>query len=69
MWTYETKDRFPPKEKTTKVTLENEHGTYSVEVKNTELTINALVRDVIKPVTLAAGYNEALVDEYFNCYD
>lgn len=67
MWTHE--EYLPPKEKTTKITLENEHGTYSVEIRNTELTINALVRDVVKPVLLAAGYSESLVDEYLNCHD
>lgn len=64
MWTHETKEYLPPKEKTTKVTLENEHGTYSVEVKDTELTINALIRDVIKPVVLAAGYSSTVIKDH-----
>lgn len=68
MWKYETKEYLPPKEKTTRVTLENEHGTYSVEVKDIELTMGKMVRDVVKPVLLAAGYSETLVDEYLN-YD
>jgi len=64
MWTHQTKEYLPPKEKTTKVTLENEHGTYSVEVKDIELTIDELIRNVIKPAILAAGYSEKLVNEH-----
>lgn len=64
MWYSETKEYAPESPKTTKVTLENEHGTYSVEVNQTGLTLNNLVRDVIKPVVLAAGYSHTFIGDH-----
>ena len=63
MWN-ETKQYAPKKPKTTKVTLENEYGTYSVEVNQTELALNDLVRDVIKPVILSAGYSPTFLGDH-----
>jgi hypothetical protein len=47
----------------TKLTLENENGIVSVEVRQSEMTLTDTVRDVIVPVLLAAGYSQATIDD------
>lgn len=40
-----------------KITFEDEHGVYAVEVRKEGMTIVAVIDDLIKPVLLAAGYH------------
>ena len=59
----------------TKVTLENEFGKYSVEVSAEVEPIDCLISMVIRPLLLAVGYSERVVDKKimedvddFECY-
>ena len=51
---------------TTKITIENNYGIYSIESKETDLTFNDLWECVVMPVILAAGYSKELIDGYFD---
>lgn len=53
-------------ENSTKVTLQNKYGTYTVEVPNSDLTINEMMSQVIAPVLKAATYPSQLVNQYIN---
>jgi hypothetical protein len=48
----------------TRITLENQDGTYTVEVRGDEtLFLPELLQLVVKPVLRAAGFSEDNVDE------
>lgn len=47
----------------TKITLENADGTYSVESRRDELTVDDLLFLVVEPVLLAAGYAQESIDK------
>lgn len=48
----------------TKLTLENDYGTYSVGINKQDLTIGSMFEDLVIPVLLAAGYQQESID---NC--
>ena len=49
----------------TRITLENEHGKYIVEIKKESITLESVMDDLIQPVLLAAGYHESTIENYF----
>jgi hypothetical protein len=49
--------------KTTKISIRNEHGEYSVEVNKTGMPLSELLEEVIEPALLAAGYSQNAIDE------
>ena len=51
---------------TTKLTLENEHGTYTVEIPRTELNLEHMFDDLVMPVLYAAGYHPDSVARYMD---
>jgi hypothetical protein len=64
-WSTETKSYNEPNDIVdfTEVTLRNEHGEYTIRVRRTELNVAGMVKDLFKPVMLAAGYAEKNVNE------
>jgi hypothetical protein len=48
----------------TRITLETSYGRFTVEVPDDGLDMGRMLRDLVKPVLLAAGYAEATVKEY-----
>ena len=46
-----------------KITLEDEHGTYSIELTDDLATLSAVVSDLIIPVLLAAGYQPETIKD------
>lgn len=47
----------------TKLVLENEFGTYAVEVRRDELTLPELVEELLRPVLRAAGYHDDNINQ------
>jgi hypothetical protein len=41
---------------TTKLTLENEHGTYTIEVKETNMDLDGVMIGLVLPILSSAGY-------------
>ena len=50
--------------KSSKITYENEYGTYSIEIPDGNLTISQMMEDLVIPVLLAAGYSKEVIDDY-----
>lgn len=50
----------------TRITIENENGTYSIEVPQTELTIDELMDHLVRSVVAAAGYHHDRIDEWLS---
>lgn len=48
-----------------KITLENQYGTYSIEAKQPTKTIQEVRENLLIPVLLAAGFGEKTVNELF----
>lgn len=63
MWTETTTYEKPEKPKT-KMTLETNDGTYSVDIPHNDVNIDDMMNIVVGPLLKAAGYSEKLVDEY-----
>ena len=53
-----------PKPKTT-MTLENEHGKYSVTVNEDHLNLDGVIQRLLEPLLLAASYSEKTISDYF----
>lgn len=51
--------------KSTKITLENENGTYSIEVDKIMMNLDDMQTDLLEPVLLAASYHPTIVKELF----
>ena len=51
--------------RTTKITLENEDGVYSVETFKADMTVSEVMDDLVRPVLLAAGYHPDSIARYF----
>ena len=51
-------------EQKTKITLKNEYGVYSIEVKKEDMNIDEMFSDLIVPVLVASGYSQETVDRY-----
>lgn len=51
---------------TTKLTLENENGTYSVEIPRTELNLDSIFEELWLPALYAAGYHPESVARYLD---
>jgi hypothetical protein len=49
----------------TTITLQTEYGTVSVTVNKNDLTIHDLIDQLVKPVIIASGYHQELVDSCF----
>lgn len=47
----------------TKVTLQTQYGTVSVEIPRGDLTIPELWEEVLRPLLLGSGYSADIVDE------
>lgn len=47
----------------TTITLENEHGTYTISVNKTDMTIYEVMGELVENVLLAAGYHTNTVNE------
>lgn len=47
----------------TKITLETQYGTVTVETPRDDLDISEMLTLLVKPVLLAAGYAEATVEQ------
>ena len=48
----------------TRITLENENGTYSIEVKRERMNLVDAFEDLVVPLLLACGYSQQIIDEY-----
>ena len=48
----------------TRITLENENGTYSIEVRQEQMNLVDTFEDLVVPVLLACGYSQEIIDEY-----
>lgn len=44
--------------------LKNRYGSYRISIPKEDLTIGALIEELIIPVLTAAGYGQKLIDEY-----
>lgn len=51
-------------EPSTKLTLENEYGTYTIEVPKTDMTVIKMFEDMVEPLLLAAGYQPGSIARY-----
>lgn len=49
----------------TKITLENCYGKYSVEVEEDDLRLDEVINQLIEPVLLGATYSRKNIDEMF----
>lgn len=47
----------------TTLTLENEHGTYTISVNKTDMPIYEVMDELVEKVLLAAGYHCNVVNE------
>ncbi len=47
----------------TRMTLENEYGTYSIEIYHADPSASAVMTDLVRPLLLAAGYTPDTVDD------
>lgn len=47
----------------TKITLETEHGAYSVEIDDEDMSVNDVFSRLMIPVMLSAGYDEYSIKE------
>lgn len=47
----------------TSITLKNENGEYTVVMYETEMNLDSVISNLVKPVLLATGYSSQLVDE------
>lgn len=47
----------------TTLTLENEHGTYTISVNKTNMTIYEVMDELVENVLLAAGYHIEIINE------
>lgn len=52
------------KEPKTKITLENQYGTFTVETKEHEITLVEVFENLIIPVLLSAGYHNESIKDY-----
>ena len=52
-----------------KITLTDEHGTYSIDSSHNPVTIIEIIDYLLKPVLLAAGFSEQTVNEAFGHYE
>ena len=50
----------------TKITLENNYGKFVVETFDEDLSYTELIDQLIKPVSLAAGYSPKTVEKFLN---
>lgn len=53
----------------TKLTLENEYGTISIEINKTDVTLPTFSNELIKPILLAASYPESVIEKYIPYVD
>ena len=49
-----------------KITLEDEHGTYSIETVDEPVTIDQIFETLIIPALLAAGFGEGTINDYLD---
>ncbi len=47
----------------TKITLENEHGSFSVELSRDSMSLSDAVEYLVEPLLIAAGYDAESVRE------
>ena len=47
-----------------KITLEDEHGKYTIEREVSYATIHSYFEDLIIPVLRAAGFSQEVIDKY-----
>jgi len=59
-------DMYRNAENFTKVTLQNKYGSYTIEVPNSDLTIDTMMSQIIAPLLKAATYPSQLVNQYIN---
>lgn len=52
-----------PEIRSTKITLKDAYGEYNIEVPRTDLSIDEVFDDLVRPVLLAAGYSKEIIDE------
>jgi len=53
-------------EETTAVTISNCFGDYSIEIKDTDMTVDQMFEELIIPVMLAAGYQAKSIEDYLD---
>lgn len=51
----------------TTMTLENEHGTYSITLRVPVLTVTDHVENLVRPLLQAAGYHNDSIDSVLGC--
>ena len=48
------------------LTLENDYGKYSVEIKGSDQTLDDLFEQAIEPLLVAIGYSKDSIDKYLS---
>lgn len=52
---------------TTTITLENCYGSTTITVNKTDMDMDEVIQDLVRPMLLAVGYHRDTVEEYLGC--
>ena len=48
----------------TKITLEDQYGKYTVEVKQDDMPLDDLIEHLVRPLLIVTGYNEETIKKH-----